>query len=115
MGQLWIKETHINATEGYQYYQGQWYEAQQETIEELFRDLQKEFGRAESKMYRDQKEGPPVQVGWVFGKRVAYEGRGPKKKYHREVWVEVSTVEPMRKTIWLPAPVSPWQRGKGKG
>lgn len=112
MPRLWIKETHINETQGHQYYQGEWYEVRQESIGELFRDLQKQWGRAESKMHRDRVGMAPQQIGWVFGKTVEYAGDLPRanNRYHREVWVEVSLVEPKREMVWKTKPKSPWER-----
>jgi hypothetical protein len=108
---LWIKETHVNATGGYQYYQGDWYETDWDTVGELFRAMQKEYGRAESKMYRDGVDGIVIQTGWVFGKEILYDDRPGNKisKYHREVWVEVSIVKLERRMEWKTKPKSPWE------
>lgn len=53
----------------------------------LFRDLQREYGRCVSKMYREYKNGADRAVGWVFQGRDKYQDSN--KTYLRETWVEV--------------------------
>lgn len=91
---LMTKETYVNATKGYIFGNtDRPIEQYAESVGELFRDLQQEFGRCVGKMYRDQPDGGAIQVGWVFEKRMTYEdSRRPYSEndfYTREVWVEV--------------------------
>jgi hypothetical protein len=86
-----IKETYVNRTEGHIFGDSGWYEPWTDDRGELFRSLQKEFGRCESRIYIDTPTGTRPS-GWVFVKRDAYEGN-PRKghpSYIREVWVEVT-------------------------
>jgi hypothetical protein len=104
-----IRETFVNRTEGTRFGETGWYEPWTEDKGELFRSLQHEYGRCESKIYRDIRlpagrafvgfgvaaqqyvleESRPC--GWVFVKRDQYENPGHKTgdTYIREVWVEV--------------------------
>lgn len=86
-----IQETYVNRTKGYQFGKSDIYEANADTVGELFHDLQKEFGRCDSKVYVDTKSGTK-QVGWVFVSKQRYEDARPGMKepeYLREVWVTV--------------------------
>jgi hypothetical protein len=88
---LQVKETFVNETKGYQFGDVPWYEPYTDNIGKLFRTMQKEYGRCNSKMYIDTKSGGTKQVGWVFTKKMEYDdyrGRGDRY-YIREVWVEV--------------------------
>lgn len=87
---LMVDETYVNATEGYIFGGTEApQEAYTDTLGELFRSCQQEFGRCVSKMYRDDHEtGEPRQVGWVFQKVMTYED-DRSSTYLREVWVEV--------------------------
>ena len=87
---MYIRETYVNKTEGYQWGDSDWYETFTDNLGKLFHSLKKEYGNA-SNMYRDN-DGPPKKVGWVFTGRTQYEDTG--ESYLREVWVEVSTTEP---------------------
>jgi hypothetical protein len=89
---LFIRETAINVTEKYSFGKSGWYETFADNIKTLFRSLQKQYGKA-SKMYVD-KDGETIQTGWVFSKNDKYEDTG--ETYKREVWVEVSTTEPVK-------------------
>jgi hypothetical protein len=96
---LFIKETFVNETKGYQFGGGEWVEAFTDNRGRLFREMQKEYGRCKSSVYIDVADGPPVKIGWYFEKEMEYEdsrvrydfyGREVKpEKYLRGVWVEV--------------------------
>ena len=103
--ELWVQESYINQTEGYRFGDSDWYETFATDRGQLFRFMQKEYGRCVSRMYVDALEGPPLQVGWVFEKVMEYEDS--PQKYVREVWVQVSTT-PVHKTVSFDA-VSPWE------
>ena len=107
---LWIQETFINETKGYQFGCGPWIDSECETMGELFLQLSREYGRCISKIYCDTKSGAVKTVGWVFQKRMEYEDAwriADKRErfYLREVWVNVSTVNPHQPL----KPVSPWE------
>lgn len=108
---LYIRETYINETKGYQFGDANWFEAWTDDLGKLFKSLQKEYGRCVSKMYRDREGKPPLQVGWVFQKTMEYEDnfrRGKRDTYTREVWVEVSSVEPVKSWEYSTPPCPPF-------
>lgn len=113
MSTLKIRETYVNETKGHQFGQSEVMDAYADTVGELFRDMQEEFGRCISKMYRDVAGRPPIQVGWVFQKRMVYEdARRPYTEndyYLREVWVEVFTEYETQTTVTM---AHPWARQK---
>lgn len=88
-----IQETHINRTKGYRYHESNVTETHIETLGELFKQCQQEFGRCEGKIFVDTAvQHEPRQVGWVFVKNQEYEDlrRGDTERtYIREVWVTV--------------------------
>jgi hypothetical protein len=92
---LLIRESFLNQTKGYHFGESEWYEPYNDTRGSLYRTLQKEYGRCESKMYTDSPSGTK-EIGWVFSKRMLYEdARRPYNDsdyYIREVWVEVREV-----------------------
>lgn len=89
-----IKETYVNRTEGHIFGDSGWYKPWTDDRGELFRSLQKEFGRCESRVYIDTPTGAKPS-GWVFARKDAYEGNPCKghPSYIREVWVEVTEDE----------------------
>ncbi len=69
---------------------------------ELYRAMQKEYGRCISKIYVDEagfkrrKKMPKFkEIGWVFVKREKY--GDCNETYLQETWVTVQTKEPARK------------------
>lgn len=106
---MWTKETHINRDTNTQYWDSQWQKSPNSSVRELFKGLQLEYGRCVGKIYGGRKDSQSVQIGWVFQNRVDYEDRSGKS-YIREVWVEVSQVEPKRAWQWTQPPVSPWEK-----
>lgn len=107
---LMTSESYVNQTKGYRFGDSgsEPIEQYAETVGELFRDLQQEFGRCVGKMYRDQPDGGVIQVGWVFEKRMTYEdARRPYSEddfYTREVWVEVFTEYEREVTVTVAHP-----------
>ncbi len=56
---------------------------------DLFRWLQRIYGRCKSKVYIDTiTPGPPREVGWCFQKRVEYDDC--PKTFLQEAWVTVT-------------------------
>jgi hypothetical protein len=101
---LYVRETYIDATKHSGIGGEDWYEAFTADLGRLYRDLQATWGRCISAMYR----GEGQKVGWVFQGREKYDDS--KETYLREVWVEVSTVEPRKVWSYDPEPVSPWAK-----
>ncbi len=89
---LTVSESFINATEGYRFGDSSEYEAYTDNLGELYKSMQKEYGRCTGKVYIDLKDGRTIPIGWVFIKRMRYEDardNSPKSWYLREVWVHV--------------------------
>jgi hypothetical protein len=90
---LWIKETGVNATEGYLFFEPICTETSFSDVGELFKALKKEYGKA-TNMYIDGKGGKSKKVGWVFQKTAKYEDSG--EPYKQETWIEVYETEPIQ-------------------
>lgn len=94
---LWVQETYENDTEGHVVGESDVYEAWTGDVGKLYRTMAREYGRCTGKVYVDQKDGPPIAVGWTFVKRDKYEDS--TETYLRRVWVtlhdaaETRTVE----------------------
>ena len=86
-----IQEIYIDQTRGGIFGGSGVYEA---FTGELFRNLQKEYGRCRGKVYIDI-DGESKQIGWVFEKRMKYEDS--PETYVREVWVTLHESEPETK------------------
>jgi len=85
---LLIRETFINADEGYVFGESEPYEAWTDEPGRLFRTMQREYGRCVSSIYIDPPEGgPPIRCGWVFQGKQRYEDTN--EPYTREVWVHL--------------------------
>jgi len=89
---FWIRETFVNADQNCRFGEGEWMDSGQTSLGSLYRSLRSEYGGCTGKQYIDRADGPPVQVGWVFRKRMKYEDS--KDTYIREVWVAVSSTAP---------------------
>ena len=87
-----IKEDFVNATEKHFCGSSEWYEPGQASKGELFADLQQEYGRCVSAMYRDTEDGGAVKIGWVFQKYQEYTDCA--EKYLAETWVTLGQCEP---------------------
>jgi hypothetical protein len=90
-----IRETFVNASKGYRYGDGDWYEPYTEDRGELFRNLRREYGKCISKMYVelptvDDGSLTAYECGWVFQSRVKYDDS--PDTYLRETWVEVQPI-----------------------
>jgi len=91
-----IKETYINKNEDCTFGDSEVYETFTDSVGELFKHLQQEFGRCVSSMYIDKKDGTTKKIGWVFEKKNHY--TNSDEKYMQETWIELHKSEP-RKTI----------------
>lgn len=89
-GPLLVRVSLVNATR--KRLLGKWPPGEEfgpyEDLRSLYKDMKSEWGGRVSAMYLDSADGGTRQVGWVFTRRVAYEG-DPRKTYVREAWVEV--------------------------
>ena len=64
-------------------------QVQAETLAELKTELIKRYGRSwrhKRPMYRDRKNGPPVQTGWVVGRRM----QDIDWKYLQQDWISIT-------------------------
>ena len=86
MTNLFIKEHWINRTENYSCGDSGLYETFTDNKGQLFKALQKEYGRCVGKMYVD-KENKVYQCGWVFEKIKQYDDTN--EKYIAETWVSL--------------------------
>jgi len=87
MGNIVMREQWVNATEGHLCGDSDWYEAYTDDEGELFRSLQKEYGRCTGKVYVDMPRQEAWPIGWVFIKKVEYED--VHEYFLRETWVEM--------------------------
>lgn len=85
---LYISETYVNATERYMIDEIPPYETRFDSIGDLYRSLQSEYGRCISSMYIDHTDRVKTQkIGYVFQSRVKYDDC--KETYLREVWIAI--------------------------
>ena len=82
-----IKETYINKNEDCTFGDSEVYETFTDSVGELFKHLQQEFGRCVSSMYIDKKDGTTKKIGWVFEKKNHY--TNSDEKYMQETWIEL--------------------------
>jgi hypothetical protein len=64
-----------------------------DTIGRIYREARAEYGRCQSKVFNETKDGTVTHVGWFFVKRVDYVGRSyndlTPKSYLQGAWVTV--------------------------
>ena len=97
MSNLYAREMLVNTTEGYRFGDTDWYETSSTTTGDLFREMQREYGRCVSSMYNEKEtdgKWETIRVGWVFVKTVQYEDTD--ETYLQETWVEISDEEPVK-------------------
>ena len=87
---LLVKETFVNETKGWISGESGFYPPYTDDVKELFRAMQKEYGRCISKVYIDGPEGEALPIGWVFEKRREY--RDSEDTYLQHTWVECRRV-----------------------
>lgn len=104
MPTLWIRETFVNKDRDVIFGEGEWVETRHETLGDLYRALQSEYGRCTGKQYSERIGKPDAQSGWVFLGRNQYEGSS--KTYLREVWVSVSATAPQLRMTNI---TRPWE------
>jgi hypothetical protein len=96
MDNLWIQESMTNEDEGYRIHDTDVYETHHNNIKDLFKSLQKEYGRCMGKIFVDRYDGllgdTAVQVGWIFEKKVKYDDTDAY--FTQATWVAVHTKEP---------------------
>ena len=81
---LYVQKSFVNRTEGYRFGDSDVYESFTDDAGELYRSLQREYGRCEGRVYVD-RDGKTTPVGWIFVKLDEYEDT--RERYLREVWV----------------------------
>ena len=91
-----IKETYVDISENCISGESEVYETFTDSVGELFKHLQREFGRCISAIYIDRTDGSAKKVGWVFQKKRQY--TDCNDRYMQETWIELHKSEP-RKTI----------------
>lgn len=96
MGNIWIEEEWINATQNFRTGRSGVYETFTDNVGELFRHLQSEYGRCKSKVYIDTKTGDTLAIGWVFEKRVKY--LDCDGSFLQETWITLHD-KPPTKTV----------------
>ena len=82
---LLISESYVNATKGWRCGDSGVYESAYDNPGQLFKALQKEYGRCVSKVYVDGTNNKPKAIGWVFQKRQQYERSN--EWFVSEVWI----------------------------
>ena len=90
MSKLLVQEEWVNATKGYRTGSSEIYETWCETVGELFKAMQKEYGRCKGKVYI----GENTHIGWVFEKLEHY--TDTNEPYLLETWVTVHNSPPVK-------------------
>jgi hypothetical protein len=97
MTNLFVQEDFVNVTKGYRLGESDVYETDCETRGELYRAMQREYGRCTGRVYVDDSTGEnPKVIGWVFQKRKRYDDSN--ETFLLETWVTVHA-KPATKTI----------------
>lgn len=88
MSNLYVRETFENADKEAVFGESGMYETFTGNKGELYRSLQREYGRCEGFMYLgNENDGQVRRIGWVFISRQKY--TDSPETYLRRVWVEV--------------------------
>ena len=93
---IFIQEVWIDASDNVICGESDVYESCYDAPGEVYKALQKEYGRCTGKEYIDGPDGKSVHVGWVFQKRKQYEDCN--KTYLAETWVTLHE-KPPTKTV----------------
>jgi|OM-RGC.v1.030367343 hypothetical protein len=80
----------LNDERGYGLGESGVYETQFDNVGDLFKALQKEYGKCISRVYRDDRQ----PIGWAFEKKDRYDDT--YEEFRRETWVTCHTAEPTR-------------------
>lgn len=91
---LYVQETFVNRSTNTRFGATEIMDSgfQPSEIGKLYRDMRREHGRCVSKVCIERKDGTSIPVGWVFVKRMQYEGwrsGDPVRFYLCEVWVHI--------------------------
>ena len=87
MRNLLLNEKWFNINRGIYIGESGSYESYTDNKGELFRSLQRSFGRCIGKMYIDIEDGGAIEVGYVFNKKLKY--TDCNEYYIQETWVEL--------------------------
>lgn len=97
MTNLFVQESYVNVTAGHRLGESDVFETYTESRGELYRDMQREYGRCTGRVYIDDSNGKnPKAIGWVFQKRQQYDDCN--ERFLMETWVTVHT-GPATKTV----------------
>ncbi|MEW6664141.1 MAG: hypothetical protein AB1512_02825 [Thermodesulfobacteriota bacterium] len=88
---LVINEIYVNETRGWIFGESGIYQPFTDDLKEVFRGMQKEYGRCISKMYLESPDGEVRPVGWVFEKRKEYSDSDDT--YLQHTWVRCKHIE----------------------
>ena len=96
---LYVQESFVNTTKGYRFGDSNPYETFTDNPGQLYRAMQKEYGRCTGYIYRNtDNPHEPQKIGWVFVKRTQY--TDCKETYLQETWITVHTAKPTRTTAY---------------
>ena len=93
---LYVNEVWIDSTRHLGIGESGVYETFTDDPGELYRALQREYGRCISKVYIDGEKGETLPIGWVFVKRRHYEDTG--EPYLAETWATLHERPPTQTT-----------------
>ena len=88
-----IQETCFNVSENYTLFESDVFESFTDSVDELFLELQNEFGLYVNKLFEGDDD--VNQVGWVFQKKGKCEDSG--EKFVQETWVTLHEKLPVKK------------------
>lgn len=89
---LYVQESYVNRSQNCSTGDHE-YETTAKTRGELYRDMQREHGRCDGKVYVDTPDGVK-EVGWIFVKREKYQDCADT--YLQETWITVLAGKPRR-------------------
>lgn len=87
---IYIQETFVNISKGYICSESEVYKTDFDSVNKLFRALNKEHGKCVSKMYI----GEGQHIGYVFQKRQKYDDS--KETFLLETWVSFHKEKPTK-------------------
>ncbi len=94
MPNLYIEENWIDRTRNCGLGDSDIYESFTDNRGELYRAMQREYGRCVGKVRIDRTDGTTQEIGWVFRQRARYEDT--REFYLRETWVTVHEAPPTK-------------------
>ncbi len=95
-----IEEHWVNRTANYSSGDSGVYETRFDNTGELYKFLQKEYGRCSGKVYIDKDDREGIAVGWVFEKIAKYEDT--HEPFKLETWVTLHEKQPITRREIFP-------------